>query len=271
MNAKHISRTLHVVFGVLVIFLIFLSIDSKPSKPIEKFASLENAKPLPTPSNPESPAVKLETLTNDIPKEIQKPPIVQEMAEQELTVDPNRELIDYVKTLPLPLADLEVKREIERRIKASETERASLIYSESKGGKAIIAYAVKQPSMQEVTEFLKPYKMLLALQTDPASQKYVDDRYGWLMMDFRLTEGSYRLLYAESGGHSLKYYSYAASNEQDARNILEQELAPRPPRVIGVPDSPREGVVSSMVMLTMNEPWRMDQLVPTELIKSYYR
>ncbi|RYZ86979.1 MAG: hypothetical protein EOP04_12750 [Proteobacteria bacterium] len=177
-----------------------------------------------------------------------------------------------IASLPLERANLETRLEVERRIKTNEKDRAKLILSEIREGKHIIAYAVKQPSMREIHEMQKPYQMLRNLQSDPASQDYVDQRHQVLISSFGLTDGNYRLLYAivpESAGSSVNQYSYAATSEQECMDILKQELAPRSPMVIGVPVQTRQGQMSFSRGIIPGQ-WRMDHLVSEDMLKPFY-
>ncbi len=172
---------------------------------------------------------------------------------------------------PLDQANLEVRLEVERRIKDGEKQRAKLIFSEEKNNTVTVAYAVKQPSAQEVAEMLKLYQTFLNLQTNQQGREYVDQRFQYLVDVFNLTEGKYRLLYATipqaAGGITVYTYSYPASTEQECMNILKQELAPRAPMVIGVPYTSRHGQYSLYRDLKIG--WRMDHLVSEDLTKSF--
>ena len=187
--------------------------------------------------------------------------------------DPDEEFMKRIASLPLDRATLEARLEVGRRIKASEKGRAKLIFSEKKDRKATIAYAVKQAPMQEIAAMTKPYKLLLDKQTDPAAKRYVDERYQYVFNSYALTDGRYRLLYAvvpEASSESVLQYSYAASSEQECIEILHQELAPQPPRVIGVTYSSRPGQSSYSRGIVPGD-WRMDHLVAEELLTPFYQ
>jgi hypothetical protein len=266
---------LAVFFCLLVIFLAGRLVFTKqppanrlPDAPAPR-TPVEVAKRV-----PKGDAVPRGVPDDDKPSEKATQP--QAKAEQPATVaipDPDEEFMKRIASLPLDRATLEARLEVGRRIKASEKKRAKPIYSEEKDGKSIIAYAVKQASMAEIAAMTKPYKLLLDQQASSDARHYVDQRYQNLFNSYGLTDGRYRLLYAvipASASSPVLQYSYAAASEQECMDILRQELAPRPPVVIGVTYSSRQGQSSSSYGIVPGD-WRMDQLVSEELLKPYYQ
>jgi len=187
-------------------------------------------------------------------------------------LDADEVFMKRIESLPLDRANLEISIEVERRIKVSETTRAKLIYSEKKDGKYIIGYAVKQPTLEEVKKNLSLYQKFLNSQTDSNSKQYVDSRFEHLVSQYAMMQGNFRLLYAtipETFGSSVLYFSYAASSEQECMDILKQELAPKPPMVIGVTYKSREGLWGLSREIIPNR-WRMDHLIAEDLLKPFF-
>lgn len=190
----------------------------------------------------------------------------------EINQDPDEVFFKKIQNMPLERANLNVRLEVENRIKMSEKERAVLIKSEKKNDKNIIAYAIKQPSMAEIKSMLSLYQKFLDRQTDVGAKKYIDERFGHIVDSYALMDGQYRLLYTvipDGLGGDILQYSYPASSEQDCINILSEELAVKAPPPIGVPVVSRSGQSSLSRMITPGQ-WRMDHLVSEDLLKPYY-
>ncbi len=274
MNTQKLYRILVAAFCIFVVFLVSRLKFAKPAPPEQAIT----ARALPSPSvdirpTPSSDPVREVVATVAIPpiKETRPKSKSVDTPKTE-TPDPDEEFMKQLAAVPLEIAILSVYVEVECRIKASEKERAKLIFKETKDGNHTIAYAVKQPSMQEISKMLKPFQMFLDRQKDPASRQYVDRRFQDLVMSYKMTDGKYRLLYTsipDGPGGDLMQYSYAASSEQECMDILKQQLAPRPPWVIGVPRQEREGW-SSLSRAVMRNRWRMDHLVSEDLLRPYY-
>lgn len=162
--------------------------------------------------------------------------------------------------------------EVECRINAGEKERANLTFKETENGQHIIACRVRQPPMQEISKAVKPDPMFLDRQKHAASRQKVDQRFQDLARSDFMTDETYRLPCTSirgSPGGGERRYSYAASSEQECLDILQQQLAPRPPWVIGVPGQVREAQSSCSREVMRNRP-RMDQLVSRDLLRLFY-
>ncbi len=275
MNTQKLYRILVAAFCIFVVFLVSRLKFAKPALPEQAITApaLQNPS-LDIRPTPISDPVREVISTAAIPpiKETRPHPKSVDTPKTEAP-DPDEEFMKRLAAVPLELANLSVYVEVECRIKASEKERAKLIFKETKNGKHTIAYAVKQPSMQEISKVLKPYQMFLDRQRNPASRQYVDQRFQDLVRSYSMTDGKYRLLYTSipdgPGGGSVMQYSYAASSEQECMDILQQELAPKPPRVIGVTYQDRDGQ-SSLSRAVMRNRWRMDHLVSEDLLRPFY-
>lgn len=277
MNTNQASRILAAAFCILALFLasrliLTKTADSKqtqqtplPRKPLE---ATERTVTLPPAKRESSSPPK--TASDTTQSHIQTIPEIVPVNE---AVDPDEAFMKRIASLPLDRANLETRLEVERRIKADEKKRARLIFSENIDGKHTIAYAVKQPSMQDISRMLSLYQRLLDSQTTPENKAYVDQRFQFLAESYAMTDGNYHLLYAvipeTAGGTPIRQYCYAASSEQECMDILRQELAPKPPMQIGVPVISRQGQASSYFSFS-NSGWRMDQLIPEEITKPFY-
>lgn len=188
MNTKTTTRLLGAAFCILAIFLVGRLLFPSPSLP--KSAA-------PDSTHQQSP----DAVKNDIeaapPQKatVQTGVRVEKRTEAKVETadlnppDPDEVFMKQVASLPLDRANLEISVEAERRIKTSEKDRAKLIFSEKRNGKVTLAYAVKQPSMQEITKLLKLYQMFLDRQTDPAARQYVDQRFQNLVRRYAMTIG----------------------------------------------------------------------------------
>lgn len=269
MNARMATRILGALFCILAIFLCYRAFfpTHTPTKPIAEQALTERIQNTVTPESVNQrphkeppPYETTEKERSDIHKTRAKPG----------SIDADQVFLKRIASLPLDEANFEVKIEVERRIKAKEKQRTKQIFSEETNGNVTLAYAVKQPSTQEIKDMLKLYQQFLNLQTNPSDKNYVDRQFQNLVNSYALSEGKYRLLYAivpqTAGNDPVLNYSYPASTEQECMDILTQELAPKPPRVIGVPYTSRYGQTSLSYGL---KNWRMDHLVPIELTASF--
>ena len=282
MNTKLLTRILSAVFGLLVIFLTYVAAFRNPTAPKNPLATTGTEDRLQPPLDLTSkiretdrpvlrPAgIKLEDST---PEKVARHSPKQNEISEKIVADPNQALMDSIKSLTVQDGCLVIEREVERRLKTSEKERAKLIFSEMRNGKVIEAFAVRNPKMQETLQMFKPYELFLALQTDAESRDLVESSYRFAQKTYRTTEGRYRLIYAtipEGSEGMLRVYSFAASSENDAMNILSEELKPPTPVVIGVTYGQREGVYISIKRIDRGKAsWRLDQLIDRNKVKQF--
>ncbi|WP_193213008.1 hypothetical protein [Luteolibacter marinus] len=251
------------------------SVDEPVDPPVVSLPREGPRKELPKKSSPrqEAPEISPKIPARPEPEVLE----AKELAgSQEEAVDPDEEFMKKISGLPLDRAEYETRLEVEGRIKDSEKIRAKLIYSKSSDGKNIFAYAVSQPSMEEVRKMTRPYQLLLEKQDSPSGRAYVDKQIESLFNTFRLTDGRYRLLYSivpeVADGGFVQQYSIAASSEAECLEILHDDLAPRPPIVMGVTyrDSNYERIGGRSYGVTPGH-WRMDHLVSGDLLAPFNR
>jgi hypothetical protein len=277
MNARFVIRGSATLLCIFAAFVLVRSISGHPN-----------------PATPKKEAVTVSEIPNSKPasskpdKVLQTPRGIARSAEKRVVgiteankaavivpLDQDDAFLEKIASLPLERAALETRLEVERRIKEDERERAKQIFSEDKNGKLTIAYAIKKASSEEIRAATSPYKLLLDLQESVAGKKYVEERYDRMFKSYRLGESEYQLVYAvipkNADGSPVENYSYAASSEQECIEILHEELAPRPPVVMGVPfsDSSRDRSSSNWYEIIPGD-WRMDHLVSKELLEPFY-
>jgi hypothetical protein len=278
MNSRKVTGALGVFLCLVAIFVV-VRLNSAQS---DLSASIQESAPAATRIDPPPRVQESVPVAKPAPRSTPQPAKrpAPEPQTEELTkivpVDPDEEFLKKISSLPLPRAVLETRLEVEGRIKTSEKDRAKMIFSQEKGGKLTVAYAVKRPSVDEVEAMTKPFKLLLDLQDSYSAKKYIEEKYDYLFKSYRLAEAEYQLLYAvipkSADGSPVEDYSYPASSEEECIKILREELAPRPPVVIGVPytSSSRERSSSSSYGIRPGD-WRMDQLVAAELLHPFYQ
>lgn len=205
---------------------------------------------------PAVPVVKQPTPAK-VAKTKRKEPNIRSIREP--SIDPDLELVKGFLSKPLPLGTLEARREVDSRMKNREKAVADLIKSDVIKGKVMRAYLVKQPSPDELREIMKPLALYRNAQAKAEDKRYVDEMIQAFGSALDVSSGDYKLLYAlipkDSG--SIECFAYGATDEQNALDILNAELNPKP-RQVGVPYTPRDGHVE--VVRNAGSSWRMDHL-----------
>jgi hypothetical protein len=116
---------------------------------------------------------------------------------------------------------------------------------------------VKQPSIEEVKDIMRPLTLFRNSQADAESKAYVDEVIQGFNSTLDPSSRDYKVMYAliPEGSGSIYYHSYAAKNEWEAFEILGVELNPQP-RQVGAPSTPRDGETG--VVANSSSTWRMD-------------
>jgi hypothetical protein len=260
MSTKTVTRALTVLFCLMVIFLTGRLLFPKAAPP----TSVSDLLPVQRPSEVAKRDVKVgEPQAQSLRKvalhklaageKVARPARPAEVA----AFDPDLELVNGFLSKPLPFGTLEARREVDKRMKDREKGASQLIRTDTVGGKRMRAYLVKQPSLEEVRDIMRPLVLFRNAQADAESKAYVDEVIQGFNSTIDPSSRDYKVMYAliPEGSGSIYYHSYAAKDEQDAIEILGVELNPQP-RQVGVPYTPRDGETG--VVANSSSTWRMD-------------
>jgi hypothetical protein len=264
MSTKTLTRALTVLFCLLVIFLTgrLLLPKAAPAAPVSDLLPIQRP---PEVANREEKFGESKGEAERKVKHQDRPAREaavrrQDQPEKPTTAavpDPDMELVKGFLTKPLPRGTLEARQEVDKRMKDREKADSKLIKTDTVGGKRMRAYLVKQPSLEEVRDIMRPLVLFRNAQADAESKAYVDEVIQGFNSTIDPSSRDYKVMYAliPEGSGSIYYHSYAAKDEQDAIEILGVELNPQP-RQVGVPYTPRDGETG--VVANSSSTWRMD-------------
>jgi len=166
--------------------------------------------------------------------------------------------------LPAEMRLLAVQREAERRLKDYEKNNAKVVKEGEIDRGKLFAYVVPRPSSDAIKNMFAPFEKYRDSLVDRASKMGVDQEVETFHKMMNPARGESKLLIAvvSDARREVEYASIAMSNNENALEIMEEEIHPAS-RVVGVPYTLRDGTRGVLKNATVL-PWRMDHLVPKE-------